>query len=102
MRRLDGSRALTRYGQRNAFRYEGRRLTFVAISCASLGLWRVGIQDRFLSHWQVSPAPRWACNLQTGGWAAMQGLRACARHRSWAVEPLNRHGEAEFVEAPSS
>jgi hypothetical protein len=38
-------------------------LTLVAISCASLGLWRVGsdldwagdfvIQDGFLSHWQV-------------------------------------------------
>jgi hypothetical protein len=38
-------------------------LTFVAISCAALGLWRVGtdmewagdfvIQEGFLSHWQV-------------------------------------------------
>ena len=52
-------------------------LTLVAISCASLGLWRVGtdldwagdfvFQSGFLSHWQVWSAPRSACNTQACG-----------------------------------
>jgi len=80
-------------------------LTLVAISCASLGLWRVGadldwagdfvIQDGILSHWQV-----WIGSAAGfGGWPAVQGLRAGARRRSrgcGAFDPQS--GEAAFVE----
>jgi hypothetical protein len=75
-------------------------LTLVAISCASLGLWRVGadldwagdfvIQDGFLSHWQV-----WigcAAVLQYTSWwlARHAGIaRQRAAEIALGVEPLS-------------
>jgi hypothetical protein len=70
-------------------------LTLVAISCASLGLWRVGadldwagefvIQDGFLSHWQV--------------WI---GFAAIVQYTSWWLArhaDAARQREAEIVQA---
>jgi hypothetical protein len=76
-------------------------LTLVAISCASLGLWRVGtdldwagdfvIRDGFLSHWQV-----WigcAAGAQYTSWRLARRAGIARRREAeiaQAVEPLNR------------
>jgi hypothetical protein len=76
-------------------------LTLVALSCASLGLWRVGtdldwagdfvIRDGFLSHWQVWIGSA-VCVQYTSWWLARYASIAQRREAEIAqdAEPLNR------------
>ena len=75
-------------------------LTLVAISCASLGLWRVGtdldwagnfvIQDGFLSHWQVWIGS--AVGVQYTSWRLARRVAIAHRREAEvarAADPLN-------------
>jgi len=77
-------------------------LTLIAISCASLGLWRIGadldqaggfvLQDGFLSHWQV-----WIGAAVATQYAGVH----LTRYAKTPQSPLNDGATAEIPGAPA-
>jgi hypothetical protein len=82
-------------------------LTLIALSCASLGLWRLGfdldytgaffIQNGFLSHWQVWIAA--AVLVQYSSW---QLSRYARRARRREVEIARAEEKSSVVRAPAN